>query len=825
MRLIKMTLHNFRQYKHQEILFPPEGLFGVIGKNGAGKSTLLNAVGWCLYGKIKGVVKDDIPNTPTGKKEHTFVELYFEYQGEFYVIKRDNKRSARHCYLYKGNGHPFATGTSNLTQYVEENLLKMDHNAFCSCYYAEQDDFDNLVKLSPAKRVQTVSKLLQIEAIDDAAEAKRKKYRKIKDETETTREKMKKQEALMEEEKRLRTVLRESKEAHGKAVKEHEKTKEQYETLLAEQKKKDEDYETYRGLKTILETTARSMDTIEERSLVPNQSRLKKLQEAKERYEELKGCKTQYETLLEEKEKMADAKASFSEKERLEREKAELDKEKEKFLQDSKDLKEKMKPLQPIESILVQEERKLKEAETTYRTLLNEHQELSFHKKNLEEKKKTADDDLKKFKDLGEEAPCPICERPLGTHYHQKIDDTEMAQKTVEQDQKTLEEKMNHLIQKGKEARSLFENQEKKVKKLQEALPLKHKMEERSHHLEQSLAAVNLKQKQTEEKTKMIGHVEFNEERYQTLIQKITNAQSLYNEFIRIESSIEDIPSLVDSIQKDEDEMKRLRQVFAVKNKEKDELAFDEAGYKTLKTSVQEAQDASADTKDRATRLTYEIKQTERDLQHVNEKLSEIYKLKESLVHQEKKMTTLLKLDEIYKQYKADILRKLSPVLSEMMSADMETMTQGKYDQVELDDNYEISMYRMGEKKSLPFFSGGEKKLAALCQRIAISNLLASQKGQKTFDILAMDEVFGSMDEDRQDNVVAMLRSLNHKFKQILVITHSSYLKESFDHVLHIQQDAKGNSVTSWLTPWDTAESEALLEHFDGYEQRDEEAS
>lgn len=52
MRIEKIIIKNFRQYKNLELTFPddkPNDLHLIVGKNGMGKTTLLNAINWCLY--------------------------------------------------------------------------------------------------------------------------------------------------------------------------------------------------------------------------------------------------------------------------------------------------------------------------------------------------------------------------------------------------------------------------------------------------------------------------------------------------------------------------------------------------------------------------------------------------------------------------------------------------------------------------------------------------------------------------------------------------------------------------------------------------------
>jgi exonuclease SbcC len=52
-----------------------------------------------------------------------------------------------------------------------------------------------------------------------------------------------------------------------------------------------------------------------------------------------------------------------------------------------------------------------------------------------------------------------------------------------------------------------------------------------------------------------------------------------------------------------------------------------------------------------------------------------------------------------------------------------------------------------------------------------------------------LDEVFGSLDEGRRTNVLALLEKLNQRFEQILVITHLDDIKEGVQSIIEIEYD------------------------------------
>ena len=59
--------------------------------------------------------------------------------------------------------------------------------------------------------------------------------------------------------------------------------------------------------------------------------------------------------------------------------------------------------------------------------------------------------------------------------------------------------------------------------------------------------------------------------------------------------------------------------------------------------------------------------------------------------------------------------------------------------------------------------------------------------------LLVLDEIFGSLDEDRRAAVVDLLRSLADRFPQVILITHVESVREGFDRVVRVGLDqAKG---------------------------------
>jgi exonuclease SbcC len=97
--------------------------------------------------------------------------------------------------------------------------------------------------------------------------------------------------------------------------------------------------------------------------------------------------------------------------------------------------------------------------------------------------------------------------------------------------------------------------------------------------------------------------------------------------------------------------------------------------------------------------------------------------------------------------------------------------------------------------------SGGEEDLANLALRLAISQMIAERAGQP-LSLLVLDEIFGSLDEERRGSVLALLRQLADRFPQVILITHIDSVREGFDRVIRVSYDvAQGVSRVVDETP------------------------
>jgi exonuclease SbcC len=148
-------------------------------------------------------------------------------------------------------------------------------------------------------------------------------------------------------------------------------------------------------------------------------------------------------------------------------------------------------------------------------------------------------------------------------------------------------------------------------------------------------------------------------------------------------------------------------------------------------------------------------------------------------------------LDRAFTDLRTDLNVQLRPEISEIASAFLAELSEARYDELELDDSYNLTVLEDGVPK--PVISGGEEDIANLCLRLAISQMIAERAGQ-SFSLLILDEVFGSLDESRRQNVVELLRGLHDRFEQVIIITHIEQVREGLDRVISVRYDEETRS-------------------------------
>ena len=137
-------------------------------------------------------------------------------------------------------------------------------------------------------------------------------------------------------------------------------------------------------------------------------------------------------------------------------------------------------------------------------------------------------------------------------------------------------------------------------------------------------------------------------------------------------------------------------------------------------------------------------------------------------------------------EFKTKLNSKVAPRISQIASTMYSQITKGKYQHIEVDNDFDFYIYDEGQKFPIDRFSGGEVDLANLVLRIAISKTLGELSGAGNIGFLAFDEVFGSQDESRRMEILEAFHTIKEQYRQIFLISHEIEIKEMFEKIVEL---------------------------------------
>lgn len=173
MILTRVEIINYKQYGGQHVIeIPQSGAIGVIGANGVGKTTLFEAIEWALYSPSSIKAADVKPRVWRGKTE-VKVTLDDPATGGRFLVERELGKGSAKARIYRvdqtGFEEKIVDGASQVTSFVIQHLIGLDHAAFVATFFTRQKEL-GFFNGSPTARRRDVGKLLGLQTIRDAQE-------------------------------------------------------------------------------------------------------------------------------------------------------------------------------------------------------------------------------------------------------------------------------------------------------------------------------------------------------------------------------------------------------------------------------------------------------------------------------------------------------------------------------------------------------------------------------------------------------------------------------------------------------------------------------
>jgi DNA repair protein SbcC/Rad50 len=228
-------------------------------------------------------------------------------------------------------------------------------------------------------------------------------------------------------------------------------------------------------------------------------------------------------------------------------------------------------------------------------------------------------------------------------------------------------------------------------------------------------------------------------------------------------------------------------------------LDFDESAYEASVEIVTAAEEKLSKVRDAREGLGGEWKDADYRIERAK---TELKRLDDDRKLANKKAAAASRMDEmdsLFTEFFRSLTARARPMLEVEASNLVRDLTDGRYERMEFDDNYRVKLFdRFDDSYAIERFSGGESDVASLCARVALSRIVAS-RGGNTLGFLVLDEVFGSLDAGRRNNVLLALERLKRSFGQIFIISHVAEVQESalVDEVWMLEEDEEGKSTVS----------------------------
>jgi len=789
MILTRLHLENFKKYTTKTIEFG-EGLIGIIGKNGSGKSTIFEAILFGLYGEAKKRGnKDLLRNASSSTKDIVLVELEFEFEGVEYKVVREfrGKAMSANAKFYK-NAQLTTTGAKEVTTAIV-NLSKMSKDAFMHTLFASQKELTSLSTLKNEDRKKMIRRLLGLEKIDFVEKELVEKSRSLKREIDAFAEVLLSDEDLQTKQESIKTNNREKeillKDQKSKSQElDHIKTKEAtIKKELVDLNKTKEHKQKVFGELELLKNSKSS----EVMNQVKLSAELHELEHKQEALSKLGNLKEAYENLQAQQHEQEKLKEIHLNKEGLQKEQVQL---REQYTKAKADIQHLQKECEihsqtqnlfnTLELDLANVQENIQKQKDLEQALLMDR---SAEQRVIDETKSK----IASLKDLGRNSACPTCTRPLLEEYDNVINSLVTSvqnthQKKIDQQNaqlSTLEIQTQKLEDEKKVKDKTFKELSEKLTIINSKLK---DLDKEQEHFKQ----VQLKGLKNKEALKVLEEFSYDEKVHLGIKTSLTNMQKDYKHLLQLEAELKRVVLVKSDLKNTLQKIEELNKQEIKKDEEFKLIIYEDVKHKHL---LEEHEGILKTIEAKTThinglnvqmaKIDGEIKTIQNAIDNNDKQLKKVQTKKDDLQDYEKIKTSLA-------EFKTKLNAKVAPRISSIASEMYENITKGKYQHIEVNNEFDFFIYDEGKKYPIERFSGGEIDLANLVLRIAISKTLTELSGASAIGFLAFDEVFGSQDEARRMEILEAFHTIKEQYRQIFLISHEMEIKEMFERVVEL---------------------------------------
>ena len=793
MQLERLQLQNFRQYENTELILGV-GLTGIIGPNGAGKTTLLEAIAWALYGAdaARGT-RDTIRRRGAPPRAPVRVELDFVLGAHRYRVAR----TLNGAELYQdADPAPIANSLQSVTEKVGR-LLGMSREEFFNTYFTGQKQLAVMAAMKPVERAQFLSRVLGYDRLQVAQDRLRERRTMVRSRLQGLEAALPDPADLDREEAAAADRVTGARGAEARSVT----------ALAAAEARRGEADPRWKLLQAQREhvatlqsdlrlaehkvNTARDSFQLLDRELVA-------ANEARGRLDDLRDQLAPLDALRVERQRLDELAEAAGRRTVAEAQLVEARRALEALLARAARLppadavEQARARVEELRTQLQQVAERAEEARTAW---VRDLQDARTKRETLRDQYRELKEQLEQITTAGVAGACPTCARPLGAEYDNVIGVLDRQLQDVLFNGKYFNSRVEQLEQEPPELRDGDRRKEAAELALAEAGNQLGRLQAQT----QDGPAIRAEQARLEPRIADLarqvedGPEGYDAARHAEVRRQLAALDPLALQAERWRAAAERAEKLVADAEAAEKALSEQEQQAVALREQLGALGYSEALYLAAREAYERSERERREAELGIVLARAERQAAEQAGEGVARRREERATREAEAKRTAVELALVNELDRALTDLRTDLNLQLRPDLSELASGFVRDLTAGRYTELELDEDYVATLLEGGEPK--PVISGGEEDIANLALRLAISQMIADRAGQP-LSLLVLDEVFGSLDEERRTAVVELLRSLADRFPQVILITHIDSVREGFDRVVRVELDGK-NGIAS----------------------------
>lgn len=788
MQLERLRLVNFRQHEDTELVLGA-GLTGIIGPNGAGKTTLLEGVAWALYGAdaARGT-RDTIRRRGAGARAPVRVELDFVLGAHRYKVVR----SLNGAELYQDiEAAPIANSLGAVTDKVSR-LLGMTRDEFFNTYFTGQKQLAVMGAMKPLERAQFLSRVLGYERLRLAQDRLRETRLTLKATLQALESQLPDPAELDAAESTAKARLAEAESQEKAGIRALELAEKRRAETAPRWQELQQQREKVASLESDLRLAEHRVNSARE-AFAQLDRQLVAANEARSRLEGLKEQLAPLEALRTERARLDDLAAAHAKRQvalaQLEESKLAL-----------QNVRQKLAKLPPADELetargLVEEQRaKLEVIDESYRERRSawdrDLQDAKTKRTTLRDQYKDLKEQLDRITGAGPDGTCPTCARPLGAEYDNVLGVLDRQLQDVLFNGNYFKARVEQLTVEPPELADLDRQRTAGEAALSDATTKLARLTARA----QEGPALRADQARLEARAADLakqagdGPTDYDPNRHAEVRRQLQALDPLALQAERLRAAAERAEALVTEAEAAEKALSEREAQVRATREQLSALGYSQEAYEAAKAAWEGAERERREAEMALIRVRAEKGAAREAAESVVRRRAERARREEEARHAARDVALYNELDRAFSDLRTDLNLQLRPDLSDLASGFLRDLSNGRYTEIELDEDYVATIVEAGEPK--PVISGGEEDIASLALRLAISQMIADRAGQP-LSLLVLDEIFGSLDEERRASVLDLLRSLADRFPQVILITHIESVREGFDRVVRVDYDVE----------------------------------